>query len=207
MKKIDEWFFNDEFEFVEDTFHGVKLFVDGKHIYQDKRSMLYANAIGFTCSACGEFTKKDYIYCKVCQQKVDKERYLKCDVVEPTKHLYSDYLDLFFDNDDWSPLYDELCEKDSNEVAKLTFEDLQIYTCEDIFAQTIDIENLFDDGPEDFDISSFSEYNKLDDLINQANNLIIKNPIGYCKSNKRIEISEEAWNEMKKDVLEIINEN
>lgn len=62
MKQIDNYFFEDDFEYKEDTFFGAKLFCDGKSIYSNLSQLFYANAIGRKCEICGGFAK-NIVYC------------------------------------------------------------------------------------------------------------------------------------------------
>lgn len=192
MKQIDNYFFEDDFEYEEDTFFGVKLFCDGKSIYSSKQQMLAINAIGSVCTICGEFAEKYHTICSKCRDKKEQERYLALPVGEETEYLYSALKDEYFEKDDWDIIYDYLLECDNIENAK--FSDLQIYPCNNDYANTIDIDDLFCDTHEDFDLESWKGYEELFSLIDEANIIIQNNPTGIiADQTKRIEISNKEW--------------
>lgn len=192
MKQVDVYFFSNDFEYKEETFFGVKLFCDGKHIYLDKEVMLYANAIGKECSICKEFAEKTYTLCDKCREKRNEERYLALPVGEETEYLYSALKDEHFEKDDWDIIYDYLLECDNIENVK--FSDLQIYPCNNDYAYKIDIDDLFCDTHEDFDLESWKGYKELSSIIDEANIIIKNNPTGIiADQTKRIEISNKEW--------------
>ena len=204
MKQIDNYFFEDDFTFTEDTFHGVHLFVDGKHIYQDKSSMLYANAIGRACESCGAFVDvRHYTVCDCCREKKANEEYLKCEIVPQTKYLYSDLLDKFFEKDEWDYIYNYLEDQMTyDEIMNTKFEDFCIHPCYDYFARQIDIVDYFEDAPEEFDLESYTPILEIKNHIDEVNKLLYKHPVGYQPDmKKRVTISDEAWREIKKDVI------
>lgn len=192
MKQIDSYFFEDDFEYEEDTFFGVKLFCDGKSIYSSLSQLFYANAVGRKCELCGGFAKKYHSICEMCEDKKDIKRFLSLPVGEETEYLYSETKDEYFEKDNWDIIYDYLLE--AEDLSKVKFSDLRIHPCNNDYANTIDIDDLFCDTHEDFDLESWKEYEKLSYLINEANIIIKNNPAGIiADQTKRIEISNEEW--------------
>lgn len=204
MIEIGKYFFNDDFKFEEEIFHGVSIFCDGKHIYLAKDAMLYENAIGQKCEKCGELISKSYYStCKSCREKQANENYLKLQPFIETEYLYSDFLDEHFDKDDWSPIYDYLSTLTYDEIINLKFTDLRIHPCSDAFAQTIDISTYFEDVCEEFDLGSYGPIVEINEHVNAINELIKNNPTGYEPiMNKRIIIDEQVWNDMKHQAIE-----
>jgi hypothetical protein len=204
MKLIDDLYFENDFSFTEDVFHGVKLFCDGKHIYQDKVQLFHHNAIGKKCEECESFLPyKDYYFlCSSCREKKANENYLKLEIVEETPHLYSDTLDEFFDSDDFSIIHDYLSDMTYDELMTAKFEDLRVHPCEDYFPATIDIANYFEDAPEDFEYSSYSPSIEIDVHVNNINRLLLSNSIGYQPDmKKRIALDSKEWEAFKQEVL------
>lgn len=192
MKQIDNYFFEDDFEYEEDTFFGVKLFCDGKSIYSSLSQLFYANAVGRKCELCGGFAKKYHSICKTCEDKKDIERFLSLPVGEETEYLYSETKDEYFEKDSWDIIYDYLLE--AEDLSKVKFSDLRVHPCVPSFANTIDIDSLFEDTYEDFDIETWSGYKELQSAINKANDVININPTGViCDYTKRIEITNIEW--------------
>lgn len=205
MKQMDNYFFNDDFEIKTETFFGVPIFCDGKHIRLDKQAILYDNAIGRACEKCGAFIKeKYYTTCDICIENSEKEKYSKLEIAQQTQYLYSDLLEEYFEKDSWDCIYNYLEELESyDEIMSLRFEDLRIHPCEEYFASTIQIENYFEEAPEDFDINSYAPIEEIHMHIDKVNELIKKYSIGYTPiMNKRIFISDEEWIELKKTVVE-----
>ena len=210
MKQIDNFFFNDDFEIKTETFYGVPIFCDGKHIRLDKQAILYDNAIGRVCEKCGGFIKeKYYTSCSTCIELSEKEKYNKLEITQQTQYLYSDLLEKWFEKDSWDCIYDYLSELDSYDaIMSIKFEDLRIHPCEDYFASEICIENYFDEAPEDFDINSYEPIEEINMYVDKVNQLIKKYPIGYMPiMNKRISLSDEEWADFKKSVIEDLEEN
>ena len=192
MKQIDNYFFEDDFEYREDTFFGVKLFCDGKSIYSNLFQLFYANAIGRKCEICGGFAKKYCLLCEECQNKKDVEKFLSLPVGEETEYLYSETKDKYFEKDDWDIIYDYLLEVD--DITKVKFSDLRIHPCVPAFADKIDIGSLFEDTYEDFDVEAWSGYEELQKAVDKANEVIGSNPTGVIYDyTKRIEITDEEW--------------
>lgn len=192
MKQIDNYFFEDDFEYEEDTFFGVKLFCDGKSIYSSLSQLFYANAVGRKCELCGGFAKKYHSICKMCEDKKDIKRFLSLPVGEETEYLYSETKDEYFEKDNWDIIYDYLLE--AEDLSKVKFSDLRIHPCVPSFTNTIDIDSLFEDTYEDFDIETWSRYKELQSAVDKVNEIISSTPTGViCDYTKRIEITNIEW--------------
>jgi hypothetical protein len=201
MKKIDNYFVEDDFEYKEEDFHGVHLFVGNGHIYQSKEQMLYEIQIGKECPKCKSFISK-YSSCEKCHTQNVFDKFKTCKVVEPTEWLYSNLFDIFFKKDSWDFLYDNFMDYTTEEINKLTFEDLQIHPCESIYGRTIEIEDIFEDSPEEFDIDCFKKINELQKLIDEANEIILSNSVGvYPIMDQKITMPESEWENIKRDTV------
>jgi len=193
MKQIDEWILDDNFNFEENVFFGVKIYSDGKHIFQDMNTMLYINAIGHVCEKCGKPTEdKGFRFCENCVADKKKEEYKNLEIVEESNMLYSDTLDEYFEKDSWDCIYEYLDENDDPTIIDFNF--FRIHPCKQYFASTIDIDDYFEEAPEDFDIDSFAPIEEIQELVNKVNSLILSNSIGYTPDmTKRISMSDENW--------------
>lgn len=202
MKLINNYYVEDDFIYQETTAFGKKLFFDSKCIYGDLNSLLYSNQIGHKCEKCGSFVEKNSI-CNICRQKEINEKYCTLDVVDQTEFLYSDYLDEFFDKDDWSPIYDHLSTLTYDEIISMNFNRFRIHPCKDAFGQTIDIQDYFEEVPEEFDLDTFGPIEEIDKLVDQVNKLILSQRTG-CEPmmDKRISLNDDDWLDMKKAVIE-----
>ena len=136
--------------------------------------------------------KKYCLLCEECEDKKDVERFLSLPVGEETEYLYSETKDKYFEKDDWDIIYDYLLEID--DITKAKFSDLRVHPCVPTFANTIDIDSLFEDTYEDFDVEDWSGYEELQKAVDKANEVIGSNPTGViCDYTKRIEITDEEW--------------
>ena len=60
MKKVNNYFMKDDFEYETETIRGAKFYIYNNHIYSSLDTILYANCEARICEKCGKPTK----YCK-----------------------------------------------------------------------------------------------------------------------------------------------
>ena len=206
MKQIDIFFFEDDFDFKESEIFGTKMYTDSK-IISTKMSILYKNAIGRVCEKCGGFSEGIlYTCCESCREKKKAEQFRILPSKE-SENIYCEKFDVFIEDGDWITLLDEIDVSTYDEIINLKLEDMRFYACQNSYAQTIDIANCFEDvSIEDFSATDFSEYAKLNSLIEEANLLIRNNPVGYEPDYRfKAVVSKEEWSEIKSDLLRDIS--
>jgi hypothetical protein len=130
--------------------------------YKEEHMARYDGCTHRSCATegCGGITEKHYLYCILCREKRDRERYLAKPFLSwdgKTPLVLRDSDEYFFDED----AIDEYCEEHDLKKSDLEFE-----ICKPQHARTVDPADIYDgDLPDESDVpdelqKAFDELNK-----------------------------------------------